>query len=130
MRDFLDRLRRRARALKSELAAIHGAALDPRTPWYAKALALAVIAYALSPIDLIPDFIPVLGQLDDLLLVPLGLWVVLKLIPQDVIADHRARTAAGARLRRSTAAAVAIVLIWVAAATAAALWVWKRLSPA
>lgn len=75
------RLRAFARHLKAELLALSLAARDPRTPWYARAWALLVLAYALSPIDLIPDFIPVLGQLDDLLLVPAGLWVALRLIP-------------------------------------------------
>ncbi|MFC6662253.1 YkvA family protein [Deinococcus multiflagellatus] len=75
------RLRTLARRLKAELLALSLAARDPRTPWYARAWALLVLAYALSPIDLIPDFIPVLGQLDDLLLVPAGLWLALRLIP-------------------------------------------------
>ena len=81
----------RARALKREVHAVGIAALDPRTPWTAKLIASLVLAYALSPIDLIPDFIPVLGQLDDLLLVPLGIALVIKLIPADVLAEARAR---------------------------------------
>jgi uncharacterized membrane protein YkvA (DUF1232 family) len=71
--------------------AVYLAARDPRTPWYAKALALAVAGYALSPIDLIPDFIPVVGQLDDLIPVPLGIVAVVRLIPRDVLAEHRRR---------------------------------------
>lgn len=81
----------RVRRLKNEARAIAAAAKDQRTPWYAKAVALAVIAYAVSPIDLIPDFIPVLGQLDDLVIVPLGLVLAIKLIPADVLAEHRQR---------------------------------------
>jgi uncharacterized membrane protein YkvA (DUF1232 family) len=127
MSGTLERLRRWASGLKSELAAIHGAALDPRTPWYAKALALLVIGYALSPIDLIPDFIPVLGHLDDLLLVPLGLWTVLKLIPPAVVDEHRARVAGGARLPRSKTAAVVIVALWIASCVAVGLWLWRRM---
>ncbi|GAA5531925.1 YkvA family protein [Deinococcus aluminii] len=96
------RLREFARHLKAELLALSFAARDPRTPWPARALALLVLAYALSPIDLIPDFIPVLGQLDDLLLVPAGLWLALRLIPAEVLSDARARAAAHpARLARS-----------------------------
>jgi uncharacterized membrane protein YkvA (DUF1232 family) len=71
------------------LRAIYLCARDPRTPWYAKALALAVAGYALSPIDFIPDFIPVLGQLDDLILVPLAIWAVIRLVPPEVLAEHR-----------------------------------------
>jgi len=85
------RLRARARELKIQVHALLLAYRDPRTPWYAKALAVLVAAYALSPIDLIPDFIPVLGQLDDLLLVPLGIALAVRLIPREVLADCRAR---------------------------------------
>lgn len=91
---MLARLRAFARGLKAELLALSLAARDSRTPWLARVLALLVLAYALSPIDLIPDPIPVLGQLDDLLIVPAGLWLVLRLIPPDVLADARARAAA------------------------------------
>ena len=76
---MIDRLRQRARSLKRETYALYLAVRDPRTPWYARVLGVLVVGYALSPIDLIPDFIPVLGYLDDLLLVPLGIAVVLKL---------------------------------------------------
>jgi uncharacterized membrane protein YkvA (DUF1232 family) len=83
--------RARVRELKIQVHALLLAYRDPRTPWYAKALAALVAAYALSPIDLIPDFIPVLGQLDDLLLVPLGIALAVRLIPPEVLADCRAR---------------------------------------
>ena len=117
----------RARKLKSELAAIRGAAFDPRTPIYARVLAAVVIAYALSPIDLVPDFIPVLGHLDDLVLVPLGLWAVLKLIPPDVIAEHRARIAAGTILPRSRTAGIIIAAIWIVTLSAVGAWMWRHL---
>lgn len=81
----------KARALKREALALNLACRDPRTPWYAKALGAAVLAYALSPIDLIPDFIPVLGWLDDLILVPLGVLAVRALIPAGVLAECRER---------------------------------------
>ncbi|BDP42215.1 hypothetical protein DAETH_21840 [Deinococcus aetherius] len=118
---MLARLRAFARGLKAELLALSLAARDSRTPWLARVLALLVLAYALSPIDLIPDPIPVLGQLDDLLIVPAGLWLVLRLIPPDVLADARARAAANpARLGRSAWGlglmlalyALAVWLVW------------------
>ena len=99
---MLDRLRAFARRLKADLLALSLAARDPHTPWLARALALLVLAYALSPIDLIPDFIPVLGQLDDLLLVPAGLWLALRLVPPAVLEEARAEAARHpARLARS-----------------------------
>src|SRR6516164_6645291 len=86
--------RDRVRALKRDVVAIALAARDPRVPWYAKAVGVCVVAYALSPIDLIPDFIPVLGLVDDLVLVPLGLLLVVRLIPVDILVEHRASAAA------------------------------------
>ena len=84
-----DRLRAWARELKCDVHALYLAARDPRVPWYAKAVALGVAGYALSPIDLIPDFIPVIGHLDDLIIVPLGIWLAVRLIPADVLEEHR-----------------------------------------
>src|SRR5574338_433452 len=104
-----------ARALKRDVVALWLAARDPRTPWHARALALGVAAYALSPIDFIPDFIPVLGYLDDLLIVPLGLMLVLRLIPPDVMASARAKAAAAGDRPASRAMAAAIVAIWAVA---------------
>ena len=79
-----------AKTLKRDAHALYLAARDPRVPWYAKGLAIAVAAYALSPIDLIPDFIPIIGYLDDLIIVPLGIALVVRMIPPDVMAEHRA----------------------------------------
>src|SRR5919109_78463 len=90
----LNRLRHWARALKRDVHALWLAARDARTPKLAKLLALLVAAYALSPIDLIPDFIPVLGYLDDVVIVPLGILAVVKLIPPEIMAEHRALAAA------------------------------------
>jgi uncharacterized membrane protein YkvA (DUF1232 family) len=87
----LEAWKRRALAWKQDATALYRACRDPRTPWYARWLGVAVVAYALSPIDLIPDFIPVLGLLDDLVIVPLGLLVVRALVPKAVLAEHRAR---------------------------------------
>jgi uncharacterized membrane protein YkvA (DUF1232 family) len=109
------RLKEWARLLEQDVHALYLASRDPRTPWYAKALAIAVAAYALSPIDLIPDFIPVLGYLDDVLLVPLGILLVVWLIPPGIMAEHR-ELAAGAQERPvSRAAAGVIVCIWIVA---------------
>src|SRR5512139_766296 len=85
----LQRWKQRARALKKEVYALYLAYRDPRTPWYAKAVAALVVAYAFSPIDLIPDPIPVLGYLDDLVLIPLGVKVALSMIPANVLAESR-----------------------------------------
>jgi len=88
---YLDKLRARVVHLKKETHALYLASRHPRTPWYAKAFIAAVVAYAVSPIDLIPDFIPVLGYLDDLVLVPLGIAVALRMIPPPVMAECRVR---------------------------------------
>ena len=88
---MVNSLKRRVRALKAEVIALYYATKDPRTPWYAKALVFFVVAHTLSPIDLIPDFVPVLGYLDDLVLVPLGIALALRLMPPAVMAESRAR---------------------------------------
>jgi uncharacterized membrane protein YkvA (DUF1232 family) len=82
-------------------------------PWYAKLLAIAVAAYALSPIDLIPDFIPVIGYLDDLVIVPLGLWLVIALIPDQVMSECRARATEAAERPTSRAGMAAIIALWI-----------------
>ncbi len=84
-------LKQLARKLKNEIYAVYLASKDSRTPWYARLLAIVIVGYAFSPIDLIPDFIPILGYLDDLILVPLGIWLVIKLIPNHVLAECRAQ---------------------------------------
>ena len=101
-----------ARALKRELYALYLASRDPRTPWYAKAAIAGVLAYALSPIDLIPDFIPVLGYLDDLVLLPAGVWVALRLIPPAVMAESRARAEEAVRLPASKAGLIVVLGLW------------------
>ena len=107
--------------------AICRAAYDPRVPWYAKALAIAVAAYALSPIDLIPDFIPVIGYLDDLIIVPLGILLVVKLIPPEIMAEHRALAAAAQERPASRSAAIVIVLIWLTCIALAGWLSWRLL---
>lgn len=102
-----------ARTLKREVHAIYLAAQSPRVPWYTKWLAMAVVGYALSPIDLIPDFIPILGYVDDLIIVPLGIWLVLSLIPEDVMIACRARANEAVTGPLGKIAAIAIVAIWI-----------------
>ena len=110
------------RRLKRDVMALHLAARDPRVPWYAKAVAAGVAAYALSPIDLIPDFIPVLGYLDELVVLPLGILLAVRLVPREIMAELRARAEGGSGGRPvSRAGAVAIVTLWLVAAAAAAL---------
>lgn len=112
----------RAKTLKREVYALYFACRDRRVPWYAKALAVSLVAYALSPIDLIPDFIPVIGLLDELVLLPLGVLAVRAMVPDDVMADCRMKAAELETKPRSWAGAAVIVAIWLAMALAAALW--------
>ena len=121
---MLDRAKRWARGLKRDVHAVWLAARHPRTPRGAKLLALAVAAYALSPIDLIPDVIPVLGYLDDLLIVPLGILLVTRMLPPDVLAECRAAAEAAGRRPRSLMGAAAIVALWLAAVALLAWWLW------
>lgn len=114
----------RMRALKQLALTVWLAARDPRMPFATRMLALAVAAYAFSPIDLIPDFIPLLGVLDDLLLVPFGIALVLRLTPVEIITDARAKAAAEAERPVSRGAAVVIVLVWIVALGGSA-WAWR-----
>ncbi len=122
MRSFTS-WKERVRALKKETFTLYLAWRHPRVPWYAKALALLVAGYALSPIDLIPDFIPVLGYLDDLVLIPLGIMLVIRLIPEEVLAECRRQSEeiVGRATRLAKVAAAVIVSIWI---LSAALVAW------
>lgn len=111
-----------ARRVKRDAVAVYFAARDPRTPMLAKGLAIAVAAYALSPIDLIPDFIPILGYLDDLLIVPLGLLLVIRLLPPEVLAASREKANALPARPKSYAGAVFIAVIWLLCAAGIASW--------
>lgn len=117
---MIESWKRRAHQLKSETYALTLAYRDRRTPWYARLFAALVVGYAFSPIDLVPDFVPVLGYLDDLVLVPLGVLLALKMIPPDVWAEsrERAREAMAAGKPVSRWAAAVIVLIWLLIAAA------------
>ena len=119
----LESVRVWARRLKTDTVALWIAARDPRVAWYIKVLAGAVAAYALSPIDLIPDFIPVLGYLDDLLIVPAGIWLAVRLIKPPLMLEFRQEAARRDRPANSKAA-IAVVLIWV---VAAAGFIWLLL---
>ena len=124
---WLARWKDRARRLKREVYALYLAYRDPRVPWYARAFAAVVVAYAFSPLDLIPDFIPVLGYLDDLVLVPLGIALALRMIPPHVLAESRAaatRAIAGGKPVNPIAAAV-IVATWLLLAAGAATLLYR-----
>lgn len=123
---FLTGIKLWANALKRDTVALWVAARDPRTPWYAKAVAGAVAAYALSPLDLIPDFIPVLGYLDDLLIVPLGIALVVKLIPAPLMAEFRTRAETCDR-PVSSAGLAFIAATWLVALAFIGWWAWSRL---
>lgn len=127
---LLESFKERVRHLKGETFALYLAARHPDTPWYAKALVAGVVAYAFSPIDLIPDFVPVLGLLDDLILVPLGIALAIRMIPPAVMADCRIRAQAkmAGEKPASRAAAFVIIGIWVLVAALCALWVIERIA--
>ena len=131
MASLLDTWKTRARQLKTDVYALYLAYKDPRTPWYARIFAAVVVGYAFSPIDLIPDPIPILGYLDDLVLIPLGVFLALKMIPPQVMADSRQKAieviAQGIPVNK--AAALVIVLIWIGLAALAGVIIyrlWKR----
>ena len=114
---MLEQLKARARELKREAYAIYIAARDPRTPWYVKGLIFFVVAHTFSPIDLIPDFIPVLGYLDDLIITPGGIWLAVRLIPPEVMEEARAAAATrGMDARVGKVGAMIIISVWIVAA--------------
>lgn len=119
---MLSALKAQARQLKQHTLTVYYAARDPRTPAYVRVLALLVAAYALSPIDLIPDFIPVIGYLDDLLIVPLGLALVVRLTPPEVLESARAKALQIASRPVSYTAAACFVLLWLVVAWFAVRW--------
>ena len=124
------RARQWARRIKRDTYALYLAVRDRRTPWYAKVVAACVVAYAFSPIDLIPDFIPVLGYLDDVIIVPLGILLALRLIPSDVMAECRAAAEANrpSSKPRNYIGAAVIVAIWLLAAALGAQWLLRLIT--
>ena len=127
MSHYMQSLKQAARRLKKETYAVYLASTDQRVPWYARILAGVTVAYAFSPIDLIPDFIPILGYLDDLIIVPLGIWLVLKMIPPQILAECREKAAAeierGKPINR--AAAAVIIAIWSGLGILAVMWLTR-----
>jgi len=128
---LLAELKQRAHHLKAETFALYLAARDPRTPWYAKLLVAGIVAYAFSPIDLIPDFVPILGYLDDLILIPMGIALAIKLIPDSVLAECRthAQEAIWNENPESRIAGAVIVVIWLVLATFCIVWGYEVVMP-
>jgi uncharacterized membrane protein YkvA (DUF1232 family) len=122
---MLQRAKQWARTIKRDAVAVWIAARDPRVPWYAKLVAAAVAAYAFSPIDLIPDFVPVLGYLDDMVIVPAGILLTIRLIPSGLMDEFRAEAARRIDRPTSQIGAASIVLLWVAALALTA-WIVRR----
>ena len=118
----LARLRRWARTVRRDVIALYLAAHDPRVPWYAKALAACTAAYALSPIDLIPDFVPVIGYLDDMLILQLAIVLTVRLVPPEIMAEHRAAAEKAGRVPRSRAAAAVVIILWTVALGLTVRW--------
>lgn len=125
----IEHLRVWARSLRRDVIALWLAARDPRVPWYTKGLAAAVAAYALSPIDLIPDFIPILGYLDDVLILPFGIWAAVKLIPEPIMTDIRTKALKHSKLT-SKAGLAAVIFIWLAAVSLTVWFLWPVRSKA
>jgi uncharacterized membrane protein YkvA (DUF1232 family) len=126
---FFQKWKKRAGDLKRQVYTLYFANKDPRTPWYAKVLTGFVVAYAFSPIDLIPDFIPVLGYLDDLILVPLGIAAAIKMIPPEVMAECRVKAQTEIEKDKPGGWVVAglIILIWIAIAFILIRWFLRRI---
>ena len=128
---LIEGLKQRARQLKAETLALYLAARHPDTPWYAKLLVAAIVAYAFSPIDLIPDFIPIVGYLDDLVLIPIGIALAIKLVPPTVLAECRVRAQEvmvnGKPVSRVAGAVV--VMIWVALIALCLVWAYEAFMP-
>jgi len=122
-------LRRWADDIRGEVLALYLAIRDPRTPWYAKFLGVCIVAYALSPIDLIPDFIPALGYLDDLLVVPAGLWLVRRMIPRQVLIEARQR-ARQIQVKGRWLGVVIVLFVWLMVAALTGLIAWRAFNHA
>ena len=126
---MLEKLKLAAKRLKREVMTLYFVARDPRTPWYAQGLAFVVVGYALSPFDLIPDAIPFLGLLDDLILVPAGIWLVLKLVPKNILEEARVQASKAESRPVSYVAAGFMIVIWVLALLLSAKILFDLLKP-
>jgi uncharacterized membrane protein YkvA (DUF1232 family) len=118
--------RERARDLRRDVMALYFACRDPRVPWYAKTFVALLVAYALSPIDLIPDFIPVLGYLDELVLLPLGVFLAVKMIPAELLAEHRERARLASEQPRSWLGAALIIAVWLVVAATVVILLFPK----
>lgn len=119
---MLEKLKAWARAIKADVIALYLAIRDRRTPLVAKVIAVGVVAYALSPIDLIPDFIPVLGYLDDLVILPLGIMIAVRLIPPPLMVEYRKQASGYSQLPSSRAGIVIVIMAWTAGASMSGLF--------
>lgn len=126
---LFEKAKRWAGQIRRDAVVLYIAARDPRTPWLAKLVAASVAAYALSPIDLIPDFIPVIGYLDDLIIVPLGLLLVIRLVPPEIMAEHRAAADLAADRPTSRTAVIVICMVWAIAIVLTSWAAYRYLSP-
>ena len=128
---FLTDFKQRVRRLKGEAFALYLAARHPGTPWYAKLFVAAIVAYAFSPVDLIPDFVPILGYVDDLILIPIGIALAIRMVPPAVLAECRARAQELMEQGRpvSRIAGAVIALIWIALAALLTVWLYNRFVP-
>jgi uncharacterized membrane protein YkvA (DUF1232 family) len=124
---LFQRARRWAREIKRDVLALWLAARDPRVPWYVKALCAGIAAYALSPIDLIPDFVPVLGYLDDVILLPLAIMLAVRMLPTELLAELRTEAERLAKKPSSRAAAAAIIALWIISAALLFWLIWPKL---
>jgi len=123
----LDKMKFRARQLKLNLIVLYLSYKDPRVKWYAKLFTLCVVAYAFSPIDLIPDFIPILGYLDDLIIVPLGIYLALKMLPKNVIEANRAKAQEIKSKPKNWFTATLFIIVWVLLAIWISRFIYTRL---
>ena len=124
---LIERVKHWAWNIKRDTAALYIAGQDPRTPWYAKGVAFAVAVYALSPIDLIPDFIPILGYLDDLIIVPLGILLAVYLIPADLMAEFRHTASERGRIPSRWLGAAFIIGVWSVGLLAVGWWAYHHI---
>ena len=120
---MLEKLKFWARTIKADVIALYIAIRDKRTPLLPKMVAVGVVAYALSPIDLIPDFIPILGYLDDLLILPLGIMIAVRLIPSSLMSEFREQASSYSQLPANRAGIVIVIGIWIAAVSTLGLFV-------
>lgn len=127
---MLNRLKSWAKTMKRDVLVLYLVGRDPRVPWYVKFFAAATAAYALSPIDLIPDFIPILGYLDDIVILPLAIWLIVRCIPKEILAELRNEADLTlAHHPQSFLVAVVIGTLWVGMALAAGWLLWGAFSP-